>query len=267
MTVVPTDAGFFTDKGPHRMRNEDVALASVSDGIFIVADGLGGAAAGDRASRVATDTLSSALREHDTPQSMIANLLPDDETRSALEGMLERQGEQSDHSAHLRVAFLVAHCSVLAEARRTGSIGMATAIVVAWRGREGFWIGHVGDCRAYSLLNGSLKLMTRDHSLSKALEGRKSLPKGVADSAFLRSRLTQVVGGECAPTPDLQEWKPTTGASLLLCSDGVWGSLTDDDLLKAMTGDTACESISHNLVDAAIRAGSRDNATALVVRF
>ena len=77
MNAFPCDAGHYSDKGPHRRRNEDVAFSSLDDGIYMVADGLGGAAPGDRASRVATDILTAVLRSDVTSRDVVKDLLPD----------------------------------------------------------------------------------------------------------------------------------------------------------------------------------------------
>ena len=125
----------------------------------------------------------------------------------------------------------------------------------------------MGDCRAYLLERGELSLLTRDHSLSAVLTGRSSLPHRAELSPFLRSRLTQVIGGEVLPSPDLRCWLPSPGARLLLCSDGVWGSLSDDQLKTALAGSGDAFRIAQSLVAGGVEAGSRDNATALVVLF
>ncbi len=261
------DCGTCSDKGPYRHRNEDVAESRPAEGIFIVSDGLGGAAAGDRAARIATDLIAFALANDLDPAEAVDRMLPESHVRAAIK---ERLGEQIDGarpSDRLRFGFLMAHFGVLAEASTSGAVGMATATVVAWMQGGVLCIGHVGDCRAYAFSDGILTLLTRDHSLSMALAGRKSLPRGAESSAFLRSRLTQVIGGEVTPTPDVCNWHPEPGSRLLLCSDGVWGSLDEGEITRQVNRHAAAEELARSLVAAAISAGSRDNATALVVRF
>ncbi len=266
-TIKPVDAGNFTDKGPHRRRNEDVALGSLEQSIFIVADGLGGAAAGDRASRIGTDTFNDVLIDDSPAAAIVEKLLPKGETRTAIQAGILREQDSVDPAERLRFAFLMAHCRVLAEGRSSGHFGMATAMIAAWMRGGKWWLAHVGDCRAYCIKEGQLSLLTQDHSLSVALAGRRSLPKGAENSPFLRSRLTQVVGGESTPSPDIRSWQPVPGAKLFMCSDGVWGSLADEELYSLLDSDLSASEISRLLVEAAIEAGSRDNATALVVRF
>jgi protein phosphatase len=262
---VVDDSAFFTDGGPFRRRNEDFALANQDQGLYIVADGLGGAAAGDRASRVATESVSDFLQTDEPPLAALDAQVSDRLTRSALRAMASRDYERGKTDERLRMAFLVAHCKVLEEGRNTGCLGMATAMVAAWQENGDLWICHVGDCRAYSLLAGELDLHTKDHSLSVALADRDSLPLEIRDSPFLRSRLTQVVGGETVPNPDVEMLQPASGTRLLFCTDGVWGSLSEEAIANALGADATAEEICKTLVEQAIEEGSRDNATALVV--
>jgi PPM family protein phosphatase len=267
MMQIPRATAHHTDKGPHRPRNEDIAYSDVENSIHIVADGLGGAAAGDRAARIATELLCAALLHQGAPVPLIDARLPAGESREMLDKMAPPEEELEEPANRLRFAFLLAHHGVLAEGRATGCVGMATAVAVAWQTCDAWWIGHVGDCRAYSHDHGRLSLLTHDHSLSAALSGRRTLPEHGERSPFLRSRLTQVVGGESVPTPDVRRWFASPRSRLLLCSDGVWGSLSDDQLCAYLEAEDDVDRACRSLVDGAIRSGSRDNATALVLAF
>ncbi len=261
------DSGSFSDKGPYRHRNEDIAHTSTADGIFIVADGLGGAAAGDQAARMATDLMCFGLLNDLEPATAIVEALPESQVRDAICERINHDIDISQAAGRTGFAFLLAHYGVLLEGSRSGSVGMAAALVAASY-RDGVMnIGHVGDCRAYTWSKSELSLLTRDHSLSMALAGRKAIPKGAENSPYLRSRLTQVVGGEVAPTPDIVDWSPQEGDQLLLCSDGVWGELSEHNIVQILTLKATATEISQSLVEAAIANGSKDNATALVVRF
>lgn len=267
MSSLPSDAAFATDIGPHRPRNEDVALSDLDHGVHVVADGLGGAAAGDRAARIATATIHAVLTADDAPLALPGSVLPPGETRDLLEKTAPSRDALDDPETRLRFALLLAHHAVLAEGRGTGAVGMATAIVAAWQVGDAWWLTHVGDCRAYVLERGKLSLLTRDHSLSSALAGRLSVPHRAESGPFLRSRLTQVIGGENVPTPDLRCWLPSPAARLLLCTDGVWGTLTDDQVRTTLAVGGSAPLVARRLVERGLEAGSRDNATALVVLF
>jgi protein phosphatase len=267
MQIQPSDSGFFSDKGPYRPRNEDVALVKPESGIYVLADGLGGSAAGDRAARIAAELLISVLLDSGPLKELPRKLLPEGASRSVLESIMPAEDQPVDSGERIRIAYTLAHYRVLAEGRDTGQVGMATAIVSLWLAKDTTWIGHVGDCRAYALNEEELTILTKDHSLSTALAGKMVLPQSTLDSPFLRSRLTQVVGGETVPTPEIVEWQPDVGARLLLCSDGVWGSLTDEQIRQGMSDCATAEESSQLLVELALNAGSRDNATAMTVFF
>jgi protein phosphatase len=267
MSARPSDAAFATDIGPLRPRNEDVALSDLDQGVHVVADGLGGAAAGDRAARIAAETIRTVLTADDGPLSILGRLLPAGNSRDQLERSAPVRTDLDDAETRLRFALLLAHHAVLAEGRSSGAVGMAAAVVCAWHAGDAWWLAHVGDCRAYVLERGELSLLTRDHSLSAALAGRLTVPQPTESGPFLRSRLTQVVGGENVPTPDLRCWLPPPGARLLLCTDGVWGPLGDAQMRAALTVEGGALDIAQGMVRRGLQAGSRDNATALVVLF
>ncbi len=266
MNARPVDANCYSDKGPYRQRNEDVAFSDVDAGVFILTDGLGGAAAGDRAARIATDYLNTVLIDDGPLSTLPRRLLPEGVSRTVLEAMMPKH-DDVDPVDKVRFAYMLAHYRVLAEGRSTGQVGMAAAVVSLWLTRGTGWLGHVGDCRGYEVSGDSIEQLTTDHSLSTALESRTSLSRSALDNPFLRSRLTQVVGGENAPVPGISEWKPRPGSRLLMCSDGVWGSVSKTELQRFVSEAESAQGASKALVEYAIAAGSRDNATALAVFF
>jgi protein phosphatase len=261
------DAAQASEKGPYRRRNEDFALADPARGLFVVADGLGGAIAGDRASRVAVEAVAALLGDG----VALEELVPERTIRDAVMAMAAERDPPDGPAARVRLAILAAHCRVLADARANACVGMATALVVAWAGGPGsdrWWIGHVGDCRAYAMdARGDLRRLTEDHSLSAALAGRRTMPRGLERSPYLQSRLTQVVGGEQVPAPDLRPFRPSPGGRLLLCSDGVWNHVSSADLADVVHRDDPPGDVCETLVQRALNGGSRDNLTALVVVF
>lgn len=263
--MIVRDVAFYSDGGPHRSRNEDFALVDEEQGVFIVADGLGGAAAGDRASKVAAHTVCSFLTSQASPQAAMESLVPDRLTKVALKALLPEERENQSAATRMKMAFIVAHTKVLEEGRTSGCVGMATAMIAAWHQEGNWWIGHVGDCRGYVLYQGKLTLLTRDHSLSAALAGRRSVSQSIENSPFLRSRLTQVVGGETLPSPDVNQVTLEQGSRLLLCSDGVWGSLTKNQITAVLKTDDSAAALARELGEQAIVEKSRDNVTALVV--
>jgi serine/threonine protein phosphatase PrpC len=249
-------AGCYSDKGSFRPRNEDCARCDAARGVFVVADGVGGVPGGDRASARAVETLWMALG-CDLAAGLPEALLPEEIThRQAIETILTSHRGGLGREDRLRLAFLLAHCHVLEEGWRIGSASMASAVVVAWLTDDGHYIGHVGDCRAYSFKDGVVRPLTEDHNL--AVE---------ADQGLLRHRLSRVVGGELASAPTIRRWAPAAGESALLCTDGVWGSLDEVQMAAVLEAHVDPQAASRELVRRALEAGSKDNATALVVRL
>lgn len=226
------DAAVRTHRGRVRRTNEDAYLAVPP--LFAVADGLGGLAAGEVASRMAVEALSA---------SMPGPLSPD-----ALIGLL-----QEAHAGIRRAA--------AAEDRLSGMGTTCTCLLIADGVAE---IAHVGDTRAYCLRAGRLELLTRDHSLAQELVriGRLSEVEATVHSS--RNTLTRALGAPGELEVDRVSWPLATGDRLLLCSDGLNGLISDGGIADLLRNDTPAAS-AERLLGAALDAGGTDNVTALVL--
>ena len=226
------EAAVRTHRGRVRRTNEDAYLAVPP--LFAVADGLGGLAAGEVASRIAMEALSAS----------VSGLLSPD----ALVGLL-----QAAHEAIRRAA---------ADDDRLAGMGTTcTCLLVAGGVAE---IAHVGDTRAYCLRAGRLELLTRDHSLAQELVriGRLSELEATVHSS--RNTLTRALGAPGELQVDRVSWPLASGDRLLLCSDGLNGLVSDGGIAELLGGDTPSES-AERLLRAALEAGGTDNVTALVL--
>ncbi len=265
------DAAHYSDKGPNRPRNEDSVACLPDAGIFIVADGVGGVGGGELASKVAVETLAGALRAP-TPPPICTDqlfLLGEGEADLGVQAVERARQLLPEPGAHLLLACLAAHFRVVEEGCRAGLVGMSTTAVVAWLREHRLWISHVGDCRAYLLEEDRLSCLTEDHRVT-ATARHAGLPEGEELTPFLCNRptLTQVVGGGGCPTiPDICSLQPAPGARCLLCSDGAWGSLSEEEITAVLTHGESAAAISRTLVEMAIAQGSKDNVTALVFCF
>jgi serine/threonine protein phosphatase PrpC len=266
-------AGFVVDQGL-RPTNEDAAVCDPANGVFIVADGLGGHTAGEVASALATETICSMLSQERPPPIALGDLLSLDEllriettrrsNRSTLSQYLTAQ--QGNLPSHLMLAFLHAHLRIIDEARQNPELGnMSTAAVAAWVQEDTAHIAHVGDCRLYVFCGNGLELMTRDHSLVASLVEEGHIDESAAALHPFRNRLTQVLGGRSTPVPYLSSRKLRKGDRLLLCSDGVWGSLSETQVYNLLKVDRTPLDTAKLAVRTALEAGSTDNSTALVV--
>ena len=226
------EAAGYTDKA-QRQHNEDAYFLNDDIGLFMVADGVGGLEAGEVASNLICDTIN---------QRIIGG--------SGLEHAIA--------AAHVEVADSVS--------RGEGKQGMASTVVVARFTGDNYELAWVGDSRIY-LWDGQLKLLTKDHSYVQALYDAGQITLEETDTHPKKNVITQAVGGS-ADTISISSNRGTLGSgeSLLLCSDGVSGEVTGEQLIEYMSASSAPEEIARKLVAYALEAGGKDNATCVFVR-
>jgi serine/threonine protein phosphatase PrpC len=244
-----------TDVGLQRDHNEDSYAVLSEYGLYIVADGMGGHRAGDVASRIATDSISEFFRstandDATWPIAFDANLT-EDENR-LLSGILIANRRIFERSVRSR------ECA-----------GMGTTVVgaVFSKRRSRIYVGHVGDSRAYRVRAGAIQQLTRDHSLINDYlmampelteEQRAELPKNV---------ITRALGMHDNVAVDLMSDEPRIGDVYLLCSDGLSGMLTDDQIRDLVLASRDAPEMCRRLIAQANEHGGDDNITVLVVRF
>jgi protein phosphatase len=247
-----------TDRGKVRRRNEDAAFAlaherltalgNLSLGLFMVADGMGGQTAGDRASAIAIQTSSEfLLREIVFP---LATLLENAQPSMPIQEAIER-------------AFLVANNQVLREVSGGGAT-LTAALLIGQR----VYVGHVGDCRLYLLRAGSLQLLTRDHSLLNRLIELGQMEAGPdyqPERDPRRNSLWQAMGQSEDPEVDIASHRLEPGDGLLLCCDGLWSAVSAESMAGIMLGAASPAAACQQLIGAANAAGGPDNITAIIV--
>lgn len=226
-----------TDTGRHRRSNEDSYVARAP--LFVVADGMGGAQAGEVASQTAIDVLRGGL--------------------PAAGGSVEQRLRDVVQSANEKVyALSVSHVDYA---------GMGTTLTAAHVGEHDVTIVHVGDSRCYRLRDGALERLTVDHTLVEELvrQGRLA-PEQVGDHPQ-RSIVTRVLGPEAVVRADTHTYPARGGDVFLLCSDGLTTMI--DERAVAATLDEAADlrAAASALVAAANAAGGRDNITVLLFRL
>ncbi|HUG40261.1 MAG TPA: PP2C family serine/threonine-protein phosphatase [Longimicrobiales bacterium] len=231
-----------TNQGRVRERNEDALLQRPERGLFAVADGMGGHAAGDVASRVAVDVL-------------------DEHTLAA---------GRDPGRADLASAIGAAHRAILRAARAEPQLhGMGTTLTALRIGSDGSCtIAHVGDSRAYRLREGSFEQLTRDQTWVQEQVEAGALTPAQARRHPFAAVITCALGIEDVRL-DIQLLEPPCAAGdlFLLCSDGLTARLEDEDLADLLAGREDLEEAARTLVDAANAAGGPDNITVLLVRI
>jgi protein phosphatase len=231
------DQAFRTDTGRQRSENEDSLFVRAP--IFVVADGMGGAQAGEVASKAAADAFDRDLPE----------IPPERFLRETIE------------EANRRI-----HDLARADPSRAGMGTTITAAIVDAQ-KEEVGIGHVGDSRAYRLRRGKLERLTRDHSLVEEMRRKGQITDAQAEDHPQRSIITRALGPEPEVEVDLQTVPAAPGDVFLLCSDGLT-TMVDEERIAAIlaTADSMREAV-RTLVDEANGAGGRDNITALGFRL
>jgi protein phosphatase len=225
-----------SDTGRQRRGNEDAYLAR--NPLFVIADGMGGAQAGEVASQMAVKTLRQGLPDADgPPQERLADRIA--------------EANQAIHE-HSR-----------ADAERAGMGTTTTAIYVA--GDEAA-IAHVGDSRAYRLRDGRLEQLTDDHSLVEELRRQGKLTAEEAHEHPQKSIITRALGPEPVVPVDRQTVPLREGDVFLLCSDGLTSMVDDEDIARVLTGAESLGTAGQQLIAAANDAGGRDNITVILFR-
>ncbi len=234
-----------SDPGLVRERNEDRWFADVDRGLFIVADGMGGHAAGALAAEIVVQSLPPLLEERlgDSPD------LADPQTHERVRAAL------IDLSRQLRDA----------STGEFGLDGMGSTVVMALLNDDHALIAHLGDSRACLLRNGQLRQLTRDHSIVQLLVNHGEITESEATHHPARNQLTHFVGMEAA-LPDVCCCEIQPDDLLLLCSDGITGQVGVADLLKHTEPRIPPDEICRRLVHAANAAGGQDNETVVTIR-
>jgi PPM family protein phosphatase len=226
-----------TDTGRQRNANEDSLFTSAP--VFVVADGMGGAQAGEVASKAAAESFA-----HDLPQAPPLRVL-----------------EQTIEGANRTIHDLAR--------KDPGLAGMGTTITAAIVDAEAeeVAIGHVGDSRAYRLRGGAFERLTRDHSLVEEMRRKGQLTEAQAEDHPQRSIITRALGPEPEVEVDLQTVPAQVGDVFVICSDGLTTMLDDDQIARILTRASSLQAALRTLVDEANRAGGRDNITVVAFRL
>jgi len=253
-TPRPLEACGYTHPGGHREDNEDAFGVFLDQRLFVVADGMGGRASGDVASRLAVDELEDFLCNH---RKMPSGTWP-----------LPPQRSIPLNANLLRVGLKVVNEKMRAAARTDPALHrMGATIAALVVGDAQITVGHVGDARVYRLRKGALSRLTRDHSVLEEMRAAKAALTPEAITAMAPSNVvTRALGSkdDLEPTVYVNSYGP--GDLYLLCSDGLWGCVDDARITAIMTGCADLEQACQSLLDAANAAGGPDNVTAVLVR-
>ena len=226
---------YASDLGRQRQGNEDNFFVRAP--LFVVADGMGGAQAGEVASEIAVRSFDDDLPNGSLPEALA----------SVIQGANRRIHDKarSDESMH----------------------GMGTTTTAAYVDDDEVVIAHVGDSRAYLLRDGDLIRLTKDHSLVGELVARGKLTEEQAEQHPQRSVITRALGPEANVQVDVDIFPAKAGDLFLLCSDGLTSMVHEPKLRPLFEDGDSLETLGKRLIDAANAAGGRDNITVILFRL
>jgi protein phosphatase len=248
-----------TDVGTVRTSNEDNFLIDADLGLAMVADGMGGHAAGEVASAGVLTALRDYLAQHDGRDGSGGDIGAADPDATWSDPAMRAVGMLHD-------AIEYANCSIYqrnVENDCEDGGGMGTTLTGIWRpqGQQPFILFHVGDSRLYRQRNGLLEQLTRDQTMYQ-----QAVDAGLFENLPPRNMLLQAMGPSPAVIPEVRSQLVQPGDLLMLCSDGLHGSVPHGEIEMAMTGATPerLGLICAQLIERAKQCGSRDNITILI---
>ena len=233
-------AAAVTDRGRKRPSNEDAFGYSVEDGVYVVCDGMGGAAAGEIASSIAVDEVLRLLCERN-PETALPVVVED--------------------------AIVAANEAIFSRAQRNHKLsGMGTTLVALVVEEQRVWVLNVGDSRCYRLRGGRIEQLTLDHSLVEEQVRLGRMSRAEALRSPLRNMITRALGTQNQVTPDCFQFEAEPGDIFLLCSDGLTRELSDPQVQSHLAANLPLADRCTRLVEAAKKAGGHDNITAILVQ-
>lgn len=239
------DVGFKTDKGKLRSNNEDAFFVMKRDGIFILADGVGGTSSGEIASHTAVNEVAQYFE--DKPL---------------------KAGDETTVCTELLAAIKKANYRVFDMSRRyVANRGMATTMVIACIRGSDIYICNVGDSRAYLFDGISLTQISEDHTYVNELVKAGAISKAEAKTHSDKNMITKAVGAEPDVEPDFFHTTINEGEALLLCTDGLYGEVTESEMTAIFMDGEDMSEVCENLVKHANLNGGHDNITVICIKI
>jgi len=230
-----------TDVGRRRRNNEDALAVAHDQGLFLVADGMGGHTAGQVASETAA--------------------------REVLAAISGSAATVTSPSERLRAAVAASNDAIFQMAKRKPELqGMGTTLVALLSVGGRAALAHVGDSRAYLVRRGRIRQLTDDHSLVGELQRRGELTAEAAQRHPHRHVLTRALGVRRGVEPDLAELSLAAGDVFVLCTDGLTTHVKDEEIAELVESGADEQTAAKALIDLANERGGEDNVTVVIVR-
>ncbi|MCL1893383.1 MAG: Stp1/IreP family PP2C-type Ser/Thr phosphatase [Holophagaceae bacterium] len=242
-----------TDIGSVRQHNEDCIFFDEGLGLFVVADGLGGHAAGEVASKIVVDEVSRYIEQ----------------TASATEPASTDffDANLSIEGNRLKMAIILSDKAITADiAANPERETMGSTVVACLMNGNRATLAHVGDSRAYKLTNNEIKQITRDHSWVAEQVANGFLTIEEARVHPFRNVITQALGNSVELDVEVNEFEIAEFEAILLCSDGLTGMVQDEQILKIFNQASNLQNAVRGLVSKAIENGGEDNVSVVMVK-
>jgi serine/threonine protein phosphatase PrpC len=243
-----------TNVGMKRTHNEDNFSIMEESGLYIVADGMGGHASGEIASKMAVD----AMRE------FFAATASDPERTWPYKMDRSKGYEENRLITGIKLANLRIYESAQRDPRQRG---MGTTIVSLFAVEDGVYTAHVGDSRVYRIRDGILEQLTEDHSLlNDYIKMKRLTPEEIANFPH-KNVIVRALGMKDTVKVDTRLEQPRAGDVYLLCSDGLSGPVTDADMRETLLGTNDLKTAASRLIAKANENGGPDNITVVLARW
>ncbi len=243
-----------TDVGRKRNHNEDNFAILAEFGLYVVADGMGGHASGEVASKMAVDTL----------QEFFAATADDPERTWPYKMDRSRGYEENRLITGIKLCNLRIYESSQRNARQRG---MGTTLVALFAVEDGIYVAHVGDSRVYRIRDSKLEQLTEDHSLLNDYKKMKHLTEEEIANFPHKNVIVRALGMKDTVKVDTRFETPRAGDTMVLCTDGLCGPVTDEDILQITLESPDLSTAASRLIDAANASGGPDNITCILARW
>jgi PPM family protein phosphatase len=243
-----------TDVGRKRNHNEDNFSILPEFGLYIVADGMGGHASGEVASKMAIDTLQEFFAA-----------TADDPERTWPYKMDRSKGYEENR---LITGIKLCNLRIFEQAQRNAKQrGMGTTVASVFAVQDGYYVAHVGDSRCYRIRDQRIEQLTEDHSLLNDYKKMKRLTDEEIANFPHKNVIVRALGMKDTVKVDTRFEQPAEGDVILLCSDGLSGPLDDPQIRELVSANGDLSQISARLIAAANERGGPDNITCIVARW
>lgn len=241
-----TQVGFKTDKGKKRGRNEDSLFVMPKEEIYMVADGVGGQNSGELASSMAVKSIAEYIKERPLHDMKDEELL----------------------KAYFFDCMVNANHEIYQTAQLSSeNAGMATTVVLLYLNSGNAYIVNIGDSRAYIYRDGQISQITEDHTYVNELVKDGSITKEQAELHPQKNMITRALGGDDKILPDFYRFETRKGDIIILCTDGLHGELSSEEICGLAAVSKSMSALSRSLVQRANSHGGNDNITVICLKI